>query len=224
MVAGPALFVVGKIFRVSVDPVPLPLFILVGVASWVFFRRSVQWFTKGMSKSRVILRRMYVPPLLLLLTSASPALFEFLVVVLLALGLAIYYAIQGIYYVDIGWHTLAIIPGLSMCLMLALGLGCFTSVLNIFARDTWLTMRYLFSVWMLITPVVYPIDVIPEKYRWIAYLNPLAWGVELFRWGMLDYGTIHWMYVGIAAVEILVLLLLGLWFFCRQQDWLLDQG
>lgn len=222
MIAVPAIFIVGNLFGISVDPLPLPLFILVGLAAWIFFRRCAQWFTKSMNKNRVILRRVYVPVLLLLIAAASPALFEFLVVLAIVSATAIYYAFQGVYYVSFGWHNLAIIPALAMCFFLALAVGCFTSILNVFARDTWLTMRYALGLWMLATPIIYPIEVIPEQYRWIAYLNPLAPTVELFRWGVLEYGTVRWEYVGLALAEIFVLLLLGLWFFGKQQNRLFD--
>jgi lipopolysaccharide transport system permease protein len=222
MVAVPSIFVVGKLLGISVAPVPLPLFILVGLACWLFFRRCLQWFTKSMGKNRGILRRVYVPPLLLLLAAASPALFEFLVVLVLIAGVAIYNAIRGIYYIDLGWHTLAAVPALVMCLSLALAVGCFTSILNAMARDAWLTMRYLLGFWMLATPVVYPIDVIPEQYRWLAYLNPLAPTVELFRWAVLHYGTVRWEYVGLATAEIFALLMLGIWFFGKQLNRFFD--
>lgn len=222
MVAVPAIFVVGNLFGISVDPVPLPLFILVGLAAWGFFRRCVQWFTKSMIKNRAVLKRVYVPALLLLIASASPALFEFAVVLALVAITAIYYAIQGIYFIDFGLHTLTTIPALLMGLLLAIAVGCFTSILNAVARDTGLAMRYVLGFWMLVTPIVYPMEIIPEQYRWIAYLNPLAPVVELFRWGVLAYGTVQWQYVGLAAAEILLLLLLGIWFFGKQQNRLFD--
>ena len=222
MIAVPAIFVVGNLFEISVAPLPLSLFILVGLAAWLFFRRCLQWFTKSVGRNRVILKRVYVPPLLLLLASASPAVFEFLVVLVLAAATAIFYAIQGTFYVQFGWHTLAAIPALAMCGLMALAVGCFTSILNALARDTWLTMRYVLGLWMLATPVVYPLEVIPESYRWLAYLNPLAAPIELFRWAMLGYGTVRWEFVVLAAVQILLILLVGLWFFGKQQNRLFD--
>jgi lipopolysaccharide transport system permease protein len=218
----PAIFIVGNLFGVSVAPLPLPLFILVGLAAWLLFRRCVQWFTKSIIKNRTTLKRVYVPPLLLLIASASPALFEFLIVAAVATLTAIYYAVQGIYYVHFGWHTLAVIPALAMCVLVAVAVGCFTSILNAFARDTWLTMRYAMGFWMLATPVVYPVDILPEQYRWIVYLNPLAPALELFRWGVLEYGSVNWESVGLALAEIFVFLLLGLRFFGKQQNRIFD--
>jgi homopolymeric O-antigen transport system permease protein len=218
VIAIPAAFIVGDVFGVSVDPLPLPLFILAGMAIWTLFRRSVQWMTKSLAKNQSILQRVYVPALLLLIAAVSPGLFEFSVVLALVVSLAVYYG----WIVNIGWQLLAVVPAMLMTILLAIGLSCITAILNAFARDTWLTLRYVLSAWMLASPILYPTAVIPAQYRWMIYLNPLTPIVELFRWGLLGYGTVQWAYVGLAAAEILIVLLAGIWFFARQQNRLFD--
>ena len=219
----PATFIVGNLFGVSSDPVPLPLFIIVGLANWILFRRSLQWMTKSMGMNRPILRQTYVPALLLLAATISPGLFEFAVVLSVAVVLAIYFGpVEGIYYVTLSWQLLAVPLVMVMSLLLAMGLACFTSLLHAVAKDTWLTLRYALSGWMLATPILYPIEVIPPDYRWLAYLNPLTSIVELFRWAVLQYGTVHWGFLGLAAVEILAILFCGIWFFAKQQNRLFD--
>ena len=215
--------VVGRVFGISTEPVPLPLFIIVGIACWIFIRRNIQWFTKSMNKNRAVLSRIYVSPLLLMVAAVSLGLAEFVIVMGLVAAAAVYYGpIAGLYYLDFGWHNLAIVPALIFGFLLALGIGCFTSILNALIPDTWLTMRYALGFWMVATPIVYPVDIIPEQYRWLVYLNPLASTVELFRWGVLGYGTVRWEFVGLAVVELLVLLYLGLWFFGKQLNRLFD--
>lgn len=223
VLAIPAVFIVGDLFGVSVDPVPLPLFILVGLAAWTLFRRCVQWMTKSMNSGRQILRRMYVPALLLLLAAVSPGAFQTLVVLGIVLALAVWYGpIQGLFYLPIGWHTLAVIPSMLMLVLAAVALACFTSILQAVAKDTWLTLRYVLTGWMLATPVVYPVAVIPEQYRWIAYLNPLTVPVELFRWSILEYGSVPMHYLALSVLINAAALYLGLWFFARQQNKLFD--
>jgi lipopolysaccharide transport system permease protein len=223
-VAVPAVFIVGGVFGVSVAPLPLPLFILTGLALWTLFRASTQWMTKSINAGRAVFERVYVPALLLLVAAMSPGLFQFVVVFALVVASAIYYAIACVYIAPVGWHLLALAPAMLMAVLLAIGLSCITAILNALARDTWLTLRYVLSAWMLATPIVYPMSVIPAKYQWIIYLNPLTPTVELFRWGLLDYGTVHWPYVAVACVQILILLLAGIWFFAKQQDRLFDHA
>lgn len=224
-IAVPAVFIVGGVFGVSVSPLPLPLFILTGLALWTLFRAGVQWMTKSINTGRAIFERVYVPALLLLVAAMSPGLFQFTVVLALVALSAIYYGpITGIYFIPVGWQLAALLPAMLMAILLAIGLSCFTAILNAFARDTWLTLRYVLSAWMLATPIVYPVDVIPAAYRWIIYLNPLTPTVELFRWALLGYGTVHWPFVALACAEILLLLLAGIWFFAKQQNRLFDHA
>jgi lipopolysaccharide transport system permease protein len=218
VIAIPGAFIIGDVFGISVTPLPLPLFILSGMAIWILFRRNVQLMTKSMSSNRSLLTRIYVPGLLLVIAAVSPGLFQFGIVLAMVVALAIYYG----WISHLGWNLIAIAPAIMMSLLLAIGLSCFTSILNAFARDTWLTLRYVLTVWMLASPVFYPIDVIPEHYRWAIYLNPLTPTIELFRWGLLGYGTMKWPFVALAAVEILALLLAGIWFFSKQQSRLFD--
>jgi lipopolysaccharide transport system permease protein len=224
-IAVPAVFIVGGVFGVSVSPLPLPLFVIAGLALWTLFRASLQWMTKSINAGRVIFERVYAPALLLLVAGMSPGLFQFTVVLVLTVLAAIYYGpIMGVYFVPVGWHLAALPAAMLMAVLLAVALACFTAILNAFARDTWLTLRYVLSAWMLATPIVYPVDVIPAHYRWIIYLNPLTPTVDLFRWAVLGYGTVRWPFVTLACVEILLLLLGGIWFFAKQQNRLFDHA
>jgi lipopolysaccharide transport system permease protein len=176
-----------------------------------------------MNKNSAVLTRVYVPPLLLMVAASSLGVVEFAVVMGMVAVAAVYYGpIEGLYYLDFGWHNLAMVLAIILGFFLSFAIGCFTSILNALARDTWLTMRYALSFWMLATPIVYPMQAIPEQYRSIAYLNPLAPIIEVFRWGVLHYGTVHWGFVAVAAGEILVLLLVGIWFFGKQQNRFFD--
>jgi lipopolysaccharide transport system permease protein len=222
-IAIPVIFVVGGVLGVSVDPLPLPLFVLVGLASWVLFRASLRWMTKSVSSSRGLLRVVYVPALLLMVAMVSPGVFQMLIVLALAGAVAVYYGpLMNVFHVPLGWQLLAVVPAILIILALAIAISCFTSILNTFARDTWLTIRYAMSGLMVATPIVYPVTVIPEQYRWIAYLNPLTAPVDLFRWAVVGYGYIPWPFIGVSALETAILLFCGLWFFARQHNRLFD--
>jgi lipopolysaccharide transport system permease protein len=105
-----------------------------------------------------------------------------------------------------------------MGVLLALGLGFFTSVLGGETRDLRLMLGYVFGFWFFITPVVYPLSPVPESLRWLAAVCPMTTIMELFRWGMFGTGTA----LPIAALAITPLFLLalnaaGLWFVLRTE-------
>lgn len=218
-----ATFVVGKVFGVSVDPIPLPLFILTGLAAWTLIRRGVLDVTRSVVRNKTLLQQIYVPPLLLSIAALSTCIFQFLVVLAVVLALAFYYGpIQGLFYVSVGLQTLALLPAIVLMLLAALALGCFTAILNVMARDTQLSLRYVLSGWMLLSPVLYPTEIIPEAYRWIIYMNPMTSIIELYRWALLGYGTLHIEFLGLAVLLILCALAGGIWVFARLQKRLFD--
>jgi lipopolysaccharide transport system permease protein len=221
-IAIPAVFV-GKMLGISVEPVPLALFVLVSLAGWTLVRRALMNMTKSLIRARAVMQQVYVPALVLLIAASAPGFCEAAVVLVVAAVAAIYFGpIQGSFYIPIGLPLLGVIPAVALTFMLVLALGCFTSFLNAVARDTQLIQRYMLGGWMLVTPVLYPIDVIPESHHWIFYLNPMTAVMELYRWSLLGYGTLHWQYLLLATVETSALLLIGLWFFSRQQNRLFD--
>lgn len=223
MIAVPAAFILGNVFGVSVAPLPLPMFIIAGLAGWTLFRRGVQMLTKSISGQRSLMRRIYIPVYLLLCASISPAFVQFLVLTTILAALAVYYGpIAGIYYVPFGWHLLAIVPTILLLVLAAIGVSCFTAILYAMRRDTLLMLRYVLVGWMLATPVIYPAEIIPESHRWMLYLNPLTPVIELFRWALLGYGTLNLSSLAIAVAVILALVLLGGMFFSKLQNRIFD--
>ena len=223
VLAWPAVFILGKVFNVSVAPLPLAMFIVSGLAVWIFVRRGVQLLTRSLNAHRGLIRRLYIPPLLLLCASLSPAIVQFLVVFAILAVLAIYYGpIIGTFYIPFGWHLLGIVPALLLIVLLVIAVGCFTCILFNLRQDTRLVLRYALSGWMLVTPIIYPPEIIPESHRWLLYLNPLTPLVELFRFAVLGYGTIHIASLCLAGAVILVMLVIGATIFTKMQNRLFD--
>jgi lipopolysaccharide transport system permease protein len=223
MYAWPAVFVLGKVFNVSVAPLPLPIFIVSGLAVWIFVRRGVQAVTRSLGAHGALMRRIYIPVFLLLCTSISPAAVQFLMFIGILAALALYYGpIAGIFYIPLGWHLLALAPAILLIVLLVIGVGSFTCILFNIRRDTGLALKYGMGSWMLVTPVVYPPEIIPESHRWLLYLNPLTPVVELFRWALLGYGTVNIPSLCLGIVVIFLMLLIGGTLFSKLQNRLFD--
>ena len=155
--------------------------------------------------------------------SLSPALVQFSLFAIVLVGLAIYYGpIMGIYYVPIGWHFLAIVPSILLVMMLVVALGSITSILYSMRQDTLLMLKYALSGWMLITPIVYPPEIIPENHRWLLYVNPLTSLVELFRYAILGYGKIDIASLGLSVALVFLLLFAGGTLFSKLQSRIFD--
>jgi lipopolysaccharide transport system permease protein len=181
------LFVFGGLLNVGSGSsrVPYFLFLLVGGAAWDLFAGAAMWATRSLELNGGILSRLYVPRLILPISSMVPALVNFAITLAVLIGAFIYYRVQrGVWYLDTTW---LIVAPLSLVLMLvvALGIALFTSVLVTQARDVRFGLGYVLDFWIYLTPVMYPLTIVPDSVQWVMMLNPMAVLVVAFRGAIL---------------------------------------
>jgi len=117
---------------------------------------------------------------------------------------------------ELGPETLLIVPAVFLCVLLAVGVGLFTAVLVGNKADLRFGLGYVLRAWFFLTPVIYPLSLVPERWRPLASLNPMTTIVELFKWGLR--GPTGRGDVGHALITIPTLVLgfgAGVWFFSR---------
>lgn len=192
--------------------VPYPLFALAGLPAWQFFARVVQESGGSLLANQRLLAKVYFPRILAPVAAAGAALLDFTVCLgLLTVGLAVSGYLPG-------WQVLALPAFGLLMLATALGVGCWLAALSTEFRDVVHVVPFLVQFWMIATPVVYPASLIPERFRWLAGLNPMTGVVEGFRWALLGAGEGPGLTVGLSAVVAAVLLLTGMaWFRWRER-------
>jgi lipopolysaccharide transport system permease protein len=219
----PPLLIMGKVFNISVAPLPLPMFIISGLAIWMLIRRGMQQVTRSLKMCRSLGRRIHVPPYMFVCASLSPAIVQFSLFAVVLVGLAVYYGpITGVFYVPLGWHLLGIVPSILLVLLLIVALGSITSILYNMRQDTILIQKYVLTGLMFITPIVYPPEIIPENHRWLLYVNPLTPLVEFFRYSLFGYGTMDTASLALGIAAVFILLFAGGAFFSKLQSRVLD--
>jgi lipopolysaccharide transport system permease protein len=110
---------------------------------------------------------------------------------------------------------------LLLAILTALGFGLWLAALNVRYRDVNYITPFLVQVWMYATPVIYGTDLIPERYRFLLWLNPMTGVVEGFRWSLLGARTLEYPLFGplfFVSVAITLLVLLGGLAFFRQTE------
>ena len=90
-------------------------------------------------------------------------------------------------------------------------------------RDVRYALRYVIPFWFLLTPVIYPLAEISDRYRWLVALNPMAPIVEAFKWGTLREGTFPAVTAAMSFVLVLLTMVTGLWFFNREESASVDK-
>lgn len=222
VVVGTVIF--GNIIGVQSENIPYFLFFLIGMTIWNLFGGSLMWITRSLEMNHGVLKNAYFPRVILPLGNAAPAWTNFgICVVVIVLTGVYYYAAEQRMYLVAGLRTLAAIAAVALTALLALAVGLWTSVLGVNARDVRFALGYATQFWFYLTPVIYPVSVIPERWRWLAKANPMAPLVETFKWGTLGIGHLDWASLSVSVATIVVVLGAGCWFFNRSDPAAFDR-
>ena len=180
------VFVFGGLLQVAGQSrVPYFLFLSVGTAVWELFASSLMWATRSLQLNGAILSRLYVPRLILPIASMVPGLAYFAIHLGVIAAALVYYRLHdGIWYLDPTWLFVAPVA-VVLILLFALSIGLWTAVLGAGARDVRFGLGYVLEFWIYLTPVVYPVSIVPDHVEWAFYLNPIAVYVVAFRGAIL---------------------------------------
>lgn len=216
---GARVLLFGGFLGVASGDRPYFMFFVVGTAAWQLFDRTAFWATRAIEMNRTLFSRVHVSRLAAVAAAAVPGVLDFLLYAgICAVGATYYLLVDGNSYLIFDLLTVAA-AGLGVLLLVlsALGVGLWTSALAAETRDARFFFRYLLGFWYFITPVIYPISTIPERYRPIAELNPLTAPVELVKYGVLRTAPPTTTSVAATSVFLVVVLVGGLWFAARSQ-------
>jgi lipopolysaccharide transport system permease protein len=216
-------FVFGGIIGVSSGSVPYLVFFLIASSAWQLFAETAYWSMRSLQLSQGVLKRMYVPRLVPLVAGVAPALVDYAMYsTFAALALGFYWIRDGHLWIVLGWNTLYLPAGLALIVALGLVIGVWTANFAIQARDVRFGMMYVLSFWYFLTPVIYPLDHIPHRFRSLTNLNPVIAPVEMVKYGIMGNGEITPRGVQVAVAGVLVLGGLGLWVFGKLEARALD--
>lgn len=203
--------------------IPYVIFFLYGMTVWSAFEGPLIWATRSLYRNRPLLSKIYFPRMLAPLAGTFPGLIEFAVHFgFLVLALACYALFKGEFYVFWGWGLVIAACALALSFFFAVGISLFTSLWDYSARDTRYTLQIGLRFLLYLCPIIYPQTHIPEQYRALYFLNPLAGVIGSFRAAML--GNLSDVPIGAlvySAVFIFALLLAGMiYFFATESDWI----
>lgn len=190
----------GELAKVPSDGIPYPVFYLVAFTPWNYFSNSVSRCSFSLVSNSQLLSKIYFPRLILPMSSILPGLLDYAITLLLLFGLMLWYGIP------VSWTVVFMIPLLTVLTILpALGIGLWLSALNVSFRDIGHAVPFLMQIWMLATPIIYPMSLIPETYRPLLFLNPMVTVTEAYRAAFFQ-GSV-------ASQEILIGILVSLFVF-----------
>lgn len=201
--------------RVPSDDVPYPLLAFSGLLPWTFFANAVANGSNSLVGNAHLLTKVYFPRMIIPGAAVAGRLVDF------AVSFVVLVVMLVIYGVPLT-TSLLLLPLLVILLALfALGISLWSSALNVKYRDIGIALPVFIQLWMFVSPVVYPLGLVPERWRWVYLLNPMAAIIEGFRSAL--FGTaFEWPALASASGFTLALLAYSVFAFKRMEKTFAD--
>src|SRR2546421_6217875 len=165
----------GKLAHVPSDGVPYPIFAYAGLLPWTFFSNAVTNSGNSLVGSSNLITKVYFPRMIIPGAAVGAGLVDFAIAFIILVVLMIYYGVA------LTW-SIVMLPVLIILLtLLAIGVGMWTSALNVKYRDIRYALPFVIQLWLFASPIIYPATMVPERWRWALALNPLTGIIQGFR-------------------------------------------
>jgi lipopolysaccharide transport system permease protein len=205
MVVFTAIF--GKFVGVPSDGLPYPIFIFSALLPWNLFASALTRGSASVVDNTQLVSKVYFPRLILPLSGVLSPVADFAVAFGILIGMMVWFGTSPT------WGILALPLLVLLAILTALAIDIWLSALNVRYRDVGHTVPFLVQIWMFISPVTYPVSLVPEKWRLLYSLNPMAGVIEGFRWALLGKQSPDFAVITASAVMMFTLLVTGIVYF-----------
>ena len=188
------------------EGIPYPIYVYAGLLPWTFFATAVASSGSSLVGSSNLLTKVYFPRLIIPLGAIGVGLVD------LAVSFGVLLAMMGFYGTHVAWQLLWVPLFLAGTILAATGVGSMLSALTVSYRDFQYVVPFLVQLWMFVTPVIYPMSIVPMKWRWLFSLNPMAGLIDGFRAAFLAR-PLDWPHLALSLIVSVFLFLGGASYF-----------
>jgi lipopolysaccharide transport system permease protein len=203
--------VFSRLIKVPSEGVPYPVFSYAALLPWTFFATAMARGGNSLVQDPNLLSKVYFPRLALPAASVSAMLVDLGIAFVVLLGMLVFYGIVP------GAAVLTLPLFVALAYLTALAVAIWLSAINVKYRDITYVVPLLTQFWLFLTPVAYPITLIPDEWRVVYGLNPMVGVVEGFRWALLGTGSADAGTILVSTAAVLVLCISGLFYFRRTE-------
>jgi lipopolysaccharide transport system permease protein len=207
----------GQLAGMPTDGQPYPIFVLGGLLMWQFVAQSFQHASGSVVAEAHLITRIYFPRILLLLAAIGAALFDLVCVFGLLVCFMFWYGVSP------GIGALAFLPAVLLAAATAFGLSLWLAALYVPYRDVGHLLPFMTQIWMFLSPVIYPLSLLPPKYEALYAMNPVVVAVQASRWAFAGGQPPSLKMVAISTCVTAFLVVSGLWFFRRREATFADK-
>lgn len=198
----------GRLVKVPSDGIPYPIFVYAGLLLWNYFSSALSSSGNSLVASANLISKVYFPRLIIPASASLAGLLDLVISSVIFIGMMFYYNFTP------NVSGIILIPALVFqTFIVAIGCGLWLSALNVEYRDFQYVIPFLVQLWMFVTPVIYPVTLFPERYRWLLSLNPMGGIIEAFRASVLGHQHINWGLLAISSVIAALIFISGLLYF-----------
>jgi lipopolysaccharide transport system permease protein len=201
----------GRLAKMPSDGIPYPIFVYAGLLPWTYFANAVAASGNSLVGSANLITKVYFPRIMVPASAALAGLLDFAIAVLLMALLMVYYRFApGV--------AILLFPALvALTFLCAVGAGLWLSALNVQYRDIRYAIPFIVQIWMFLSPVIYPMSLIKEKYQWALALNPMGGVIHAYRASLIGHQPIDWPLLTLSSLIIMAVFLGGLYYFRRME-------
>lgn len=204
--------VLGTFVRIPTGDVPYVVIILTGFLPWSYFSNAVSRASLSMIANSHLLTKVYFPRLIIPTVPVISGLVDLAIFLFLLTAVALALDIEP----RQSWALLPLVAAFTVAL--AIGAGLWLSALTLRMRDIGHAVPVVLQIGMYLSPVLYPVALVPERWRWLYDLNPMVGIIEFARWCVLNDGPFPTNILLIATAEIAGLAATGVYFFRMVED------
>jgi len=201
----------GALARIPSNGLPYPIFYYSALLPWMYYAGALQNATNTIVEHQRLITKVYFPRLLLPLAAVVSGLVDF------AIGFVVFLGMMLCYGIAPGAAIFLLPLFLLLAVLTALGVGLWLSALNAIYRDVRYALPFLIQFWLFASPVAYPSSLVPERWRWLYGLNPMAGVIEGFRWALTGQSQPPNLLLAASAGSVVLLVACGVVYFQKME-------
>lgn len=211
----------GNLAKIPTDGLPPVLFYMCGITLWNYFSETLTKTSDTFTANANIFGKVYFPRMIVPLSVVLSNLIKFAVQFLLFIVLWIFYlSTSSTIHPN---FALALVPFLILLMgFMGLGFGIIISSMTTKYRDLKFLVSFGVQLLMYASPIVYPLSIVPEKYRIFILANPVTSIIETFKYAFLGVGEFNLLHLAYSFLFTLVLFLIGLVVFHKVEKSFMD--
>lgn len=200
-------FVFSTIFRVSSFGVPYIIFLIVGLLPWNFFAQGLSSSANSLVSNSALIKKIYFPREIIVYATIIAKMIDFFYSCFVLILFFIFY------HIPFSLQTIWVIPIFIIQLIFTSAISLLISSFNLFYRDIQYLLNLIISIWFYLTPVIYPVEQFPEKYRFIFVFNPMSVIINAYRQTVIGAGQPNFGSLAIAAVTSIIFFIISFLIF-----------